>query len=505
MAHVVIVGAGMGGLAAALDLRIAGNDVTVLERAAAPGGKASSVEVGGVVVDAGPTVLTMRWVFDELFARAGRSLDDYVALEPAPIIARHAWADGTRLDLHADVEENVDAIGRFAGAAEARNYRAFAARGKAAFEASRDTFLTAERPTLASLVTSGPIDLRALVALDPARSMWRALAASFRDARLRQLFGRYATYCGASPFEAAATLNVIAHVETLGVWRVRGGISALAAAMARRASELGVELRYGAEVGEIVGERRAEGVRLRSGEDVRADAVLVNADVAALAGGAFGARVSRSVSSSEPRSFSALTWAVIGRAHGLEAAHHTVFFSDDYRAEFDDLVKRRRAPAAPSIYVCAQDRDERPPPPRHEERFLVVMNAPATGDEPVRWSEEERRRCERAAFETMRRSGWTLEPTASVMTTPVEFAARFPSTGGALYGPRPRGSLAAFRREGATTKMPGLYLAGGSVHPGPGVPMAVTSGALAARRIAEDLRSIGRSRAAGTSGTTSTA
>jgi 1-hydroxycarotenoid 3,4-desaturase len=368
--------------------------------------------------------------------------------------------------------------------------------------------MTAERPSFATLVAGGPLHLRLVMALDPARSMWRAISRTFADARLRQLFGRYATYCGGSPWEAAATLNVIAHVEMLGVWRVKGGISSLARGMARRASELGAELRYGADVHEIVCGGRVVGVRLRTGELLRADAVLLNADVAALGAGRFGRLAARAVAPPirpEARSFSAVTWALVGQARGVPAAHHTVFFSDDYRAEFEDLVRARRAPTTPTIYACAEDRGDEVVLAVGDERFLLVMNAPATGDQPSLWSEREKQRCERAAFETLKRCGWTLEPTAMVMTTPVDFEARFPSTGGALYGPRPRGALSALRRAGSRTKLGGLYLAGGSVHPGPGVPMAATSGLLAARSIQEDLRSTARFRTPGTSGTTSTA
>ncbi len=495
----------MGGLAAAVELRAAGHDVVVLERAAVPGGKASAALVGGVWVEQGPTVLTMRWVFDELFASAGRSLGDYVELDRARILARHAWSDGSRLDLHAELEESVRAVADFAGRDEGARYRAFAARTREAYEAVDATFMRAQRPTLGSLVGAGRVDWRALAAIDPLRTMWGSLGRAFRDPRLRQLFARYATYCGASPFEAPAILNVIAHVEAEGVWRVRGGLSALAGALAGMARELGVVLRYDAPVAEVLVRSRAEGVRLASGEAIRADAVLVNADVEALARAALGERAARAVARVSSRSLSAATWTAVGTARGLPLAHHTVFFSDDYRAEFDDLMRARRAPSSPTIYVCAQDRADEACSPADDERFLVVMNAPATGDEPDRWPDTERRRCERAAFETMTRCGLELRPRARAMTTPVEIEARFPRTGGALYGPRQRGPFSALRREGARTRVPGLYLAGGSVHPGPGVPMAATSGRLAARTIDEDLASIGRSRSAATAGATSTA
>jgi 1-hydroxycarotenoid 3,4-desaturase len=178
------------------------------------------------------------------------------------------------------------------------------------------------------------------------------------------------------------------------------------------------------------------------------------------------------------------------RASGFALHHHNVFFSDDYRLEFDSILRRGETPSPPTVYVCAQDRgdfDDRP----SEERLLVLINAPANGDLAERWTERERERCTTATMETLARAGLELEPTASIQTTPAEFHRMFPGTGGALYGPRSRGALSVLSRPGAASKVPRLYLAGGSVHPGPGVPMAALSGRLAAARIREDLGSTG--------------
>jgi len=182
--------------------------------------------------------------------------------------------------------------------------------------------------------------------------------------------------------------------------------------------------------------------------------------------------------------------------------HHNVFFSDDYRAEFDDLRKRFIAPRSPTVYVCAQDRADRETSSA-EKRALVIVNAPASGDEPQRWTDEERERCTETMMNTLSRCGLTMDLLASRQTTPVEWHARFPQTGGALYGPIARGSLSAFRRQGARTAVRGLYVAGGSAHPGPGVPMAALSGRLAASAIIEDHVSTASSRRMGIAGTTS--
>ncbi len=505
-AQVVVIGAGVGALACAIGLASAGIRVQVLERASAPGGKARVLRVGGVDVDAGPTVLTMLWVFDELFEAAGSSFRAELPLEQASVLARHAWLDGTQLDLFADRQRSADAIGSVFGASEARAYLDFCEDARRIYEIAEGPFLRSQRLSMSGVVKQyGARGLTALTQLDSHRSMWRSLEKRFAEPRLRQLFGRYATYCGSSPFEAPATLNLVSHVEAQGVYRARGGMRGLVEALERCARACGVELLYDQPVERIVLERgRATGVVAR-GRLFPADAVVFNGDVSALGAALLGKEAARGapVTPGGKRSLSAVTWAMVAEARGFPLLHHNVFFSDGYAAEFDAILEQRRVPAHPTVYVCAQDRGDE----AHAgtaERLLVLVNAPATGDEPARWSEAENERCTTATLDVLRKAGLTLANASVVRTTPVDFHQRFPGTGGALYGPRSTGALSALTRQGSTSKIPGLYLAGGSVHPGPGVPMAALSGRLASARICADLASIGRSRSAATTGTTST-
>ena len=504
---VVVVGGGVGGLACAVDLATAGYDVTVLERGEAPGGKMRQVEVGAARVDAGPTILTMRWVFDALFRDAGASLDDSVRLTPATVLARHSWGGNAQLDLFADVERSADAIGALAGAREARGYRAFAAESADIYRTLRDTFLVRERCGLVGL--SWRIALEnpaALFRLRPYETLWGALGDHFHDPRLRQMFGRYATYCGASPFEAPATLMLIAHVEQEGVWLVDGDMRALAEALAALAAAKGVELRYGEAVSRVAVERgRASGVELASGERIGADAVVVNADAAAVSAGAFGPEMAGAVTGARRplRSLSAVTWAMTAHASGFPLARHNVFFSGDYAAEFRDLAAGR-APEDPTVYVCAEDRDDAGAGAPPTERLFALINAPANGDAHT-MDRRELEACETRVFGRLSRCGLEVTPSGpSVVRTPRDFEAMFPHTGGALYGPAMHGWAAAFRRPGARSRLPGLYLAGGSVHPGAGVPMAALSGRIAARRLMRDRASTSASRRAATAGGMST-
>jgi 1-hydroxycarotenoid 3,4-desaturase len=250
--QVIVVGAGIGGLVAAVLLSARGAAVTLVERSAGPGGKMRHADVAGRRIDVGPTVLTMRHVFEEIFDAAGASLSDYVTLRPTEILARHAWSANERLDLFTDIERSADAIGAFAGAAEANGYRAFCDRAQRIYDSLDLTFIRAQRPSLNTLVASfGLRRLGDLWQISPFISLWKTLGEHFRDPRLRQLFGRYATYCGSSPFMAPATLMLVAHVEREGVWLVDGGMYRLAQALATLATRAGATLRYRSEAREL--------------------------------------------------------------------------------------------------------------------------------------------------------------------------------------------------------------------------------------------------------------
>ena len=490
--QVIVIGAGIGGLSAALDLARRGIRVSVFEHAPRPGGKMREIDIQGQRIDSGPTVFTMPWVFESLFADAGSRLEAHLGIRPAELLARHFWRDGSQLDLFADMEQSVAAIAAFAGEAEARRYRAFCQRAQAVFNTLDESFMRSQRPSPWSLVaTTGLRGLLDLWRIQPFQSLWRRLGHYFHDHRLRSLFARYATYCGASPLQAPATLMLIAHVEQVGVWQVEGGMQRLAEALADVLQEKGGSIHYDAAVADIeMRDGRAVGVRLDNGDHHRADAVIANADAAAIGQGLLGPAAAAAVPRPNPsrRSLSALTWSLLAETSGPQLAHHNVFFPDDYPAEFVDIFRHGRLPENPAVYVCAQDRGGRDMPAGEPERLFLITNAPASGDRES-FDAERIARQQAAAFGLMQACGLKLEtrPEHSVVTTPADFERRFPGTGGALYGGAPHGWRASFSRPGARSRIRGLYLAGGSVHPGAGVPMVALSGRLAASALAADL------------------
>jgi len=499
--RIVIIGAGMGGLAAALSLAARGEEVLVLERAAAPGGKMRRLDVAGHMIDGGPTVLTMRWVFEQIFAGAGTSLAEHVTLEPLSVLARHGWSETERLDLYADLQASADAIGDFSGSDEAKRFLAFSAEARRIYETLEKPFIRSQRPNPFTLATANGLGgMMRMARINPFETMWKGLGRHFRDARLRQLFGRYATYCGSSPFLAPATLMLVAHVEQAGVWTVKGGMHELALALAALARRKGADIRYGQQVTEIVTHgARVSAVRTAEAE-IPCDAVIVNADASAVGSGLFGREAAREVKpvAVKDRSLAAITWATVAETKGFPLARHNVFFSRDYAREFRELSTGY--PSDPTVYICAQDREG------HEtgrERMLILVNSPANGDH----APEPSQAVQQAMRHKLDQCGLAVDwaGATSTITDPARFGELFPATGGALYGRASHGWMASFQRPGARTAISGLFLAGGSVHPGPGVPMAALSGQLAAESLMASRASMRRFRPAATVGGISTA
>jgi 1-hydroxycarotenoid 3,4-desaturase len=490
--RVVVIGAGIGGLVAALELGHLGLSVTVIERAREPGGKIRSEAVQGQMVDSGPTVFTMRWVLDELMDSLGLRLDRELKLTPLSVLARHFWSDGSALDLYADPMASEAAVENFAGPDEAASFRRFCCTTRELYGVMDTAFIRSQSRNLPRFMASlGPRGLALLARLGPMKTLWKSLEQQFHDPRMRQLFARYSTYCGSSPWEAPATLSLIAQVEMDGVWAVEGGMSELARCLSRLCQQAGVTFRYQTECEQIhVQDGKVSGVTLSTKEHLRADRVVFNGDVAALRQGLLGKPVQQAVSGrAPPRSLSAVTWSMRAKTDGLALDRHNLFFWPDYASEFRDIFERQRLPRQPTVYVCAQDRPQQVPL-TDAERLLCLVNAPACGEQS--FSSEELAACESQSLSLMQRCGLKVELTSDnhVRNTPTEFHQRFPGTGGALYGQATHGWMSIFSRPGAISPIRGLFLSGGSVHPGPGVPMAAMSGRLAAAAVKASLGSI---------------
>jgi 1-hydroxycarotenoid 3,4-desaturase len=489
---VVVIGAGMGGLASAIRLAAAGLCVTVIDSADAPGGKMRTVPSGAGPIDAGPTVLTLPATFRDLFALAGERLEDHLTLLPQPLLARHWWPDGSSLDLTTDSQQNAAAIHDFAGAQEAAAFLRFDNMAQALFDTFNGPVMQAARPDLAAVARAAARAPRLWPALMPGLSLERLLRQYFRDPRLVQLFGRYATYVGGRPARSPAVLALIWRAEAAGVWAVKGGMHGLAQALEGLAMRLGVAFQYGTMAKRILRQGgRVVGVQTAAGPTLPCTAAIFNGDPAALPLGLLGDAAQKVLpeQATQPRSLSAWVWSLAASPQGADLAHHNVFFTESPASEFGP-IGQGRMPDAPTLYICAQDRAGHITP-SGPERFEIIVNAPA--GHPA--TPEEYAECHRRTFDRLARFGLTFTPTpqAPALTTPAILAQRFPGSQGAIYGRSPEGVMASFQRPGARTSLPGLYLAGGGVHPGAGVPMAALSGKHAAEAILQDRISASRS------------
>lgn len=503
---VVVIGAGMGGLAASLRLARAGLAVTLVDPGAAPGGKMRTLPSAAGPVDAGPTVLTLRAVFDDLFAAAGTSLEAHLRLLPLPVLARHWWPGGSTLDLYADREASAAAVRAFGGARAEADFRAFSSASAALFAAFDRPVMQRAAPDMAGILRAVAATPAILPWLLPGISLRRALAARFRDPRLAQLFGRYATYVGGAPARSPAVLALIWEAEARGVWAVEGGMQRLAQVLAGLAQQAGATILTGSAQRIETAGARVSAVILADGRRLPCAQVVHAGDPAALANGLLGpdVRVAVPRRAVSPRSHSAWVWAFAARPAGLPLAYHNVMFAADPRAEFDQIA-RGEMPRDPSLYLCAQDRAGATP--AGPERFEVILNAPAAAADGRPRPFEEDDECRLRTFRSFARFGLSFDPLpeTAALTGPDRFAAMFPGSRGAIYGLSPQGLTATFRRPGARTIVPGLYLAGGGVHPGAGIPMATLSGRHAAEAIMADRASMSRSARTVMPGGTSTA
>ncbi len=508
---VVVIGAGMAGLVSALLLANEGAEVTVLEAQKDCGGKmrqlspgqptAYTKEVEGI--DSGPTVLTMKWVFEEIFAAVGADLESELDLTRLDILARHAWSADCgeqQLTLFADPGKNFDAVASFSGLAEAKKFAHFCKMTKDLYKVLETSIIREPTPSIKKLALSiGPRGLATLASVVPMRNLWDGLGATFKDQRLRQLFARYATYCGSSPWSAPATLMLISQVEMDGVWSVKGGMRTLAKTLERLARERGVQFKFKTRCKSIgVKDGSVQAVYTDHDEEILTDAVVFNGDVEALYCGLLGQDVQTQMKPSKDnkseRSLSAVTWTMRCKVkeNRFKLDRHNVFFQNNYVNEFNDIFKYKRLPLTPTVYVCAQNRGTNNNQSSIEidsdEPIFCLINAPAIGDS-YDFSQQELEQCEMETFNLLSRCGLQIEtePSKTIRTQPKDFHQLFPSTGGALYGQATHGWMQVFSRPTATTQIRGLFTAGGSVHPGPGLPMAAMSGRLAAGAVTAHL------------------
>ncbi|GAA2689497.1 phytoene desaturase family protein [Nonomuraea recticatena] len=473
MAEVSVIGGGVGGMVSALLLARSGHEVRLFEQLPRLGGKLAEHRRDGFTFSLGPSLLTLPGVFRELGVRR-----ELVELRE---LCRYRFADGSRLSAHRDPERMAAEVERLAPGQGAR-WRAFHAWARGCLEASTRTFF-------AGPLTRPPSEARLsdLTAVAPGRTLAGLARRAFTDRRLRQYVARYATYAGSNPYRAPAALGCIPAIEhDHGGWYVPGGLPTLADDLARLLEEAQVEVRLSARVCEVVaGGGRVRAVRLADGGEVGCEVVIVNTDAAELYGHLLpDRRRLRRIAALGPSSSAFLLLAgVEGRTEGL--AHHSILFSADYRAEFGDLFEHRRPPRDPTVYVGCASVDDPSQAPEGAEAWTMLVNVPAR--DPSRWPLSPQAYRD-LVLERLAERGHDLSGRLRFVDlfTPADLRERYGAWGGAIYGGAYSGPLAPFRRPGNRGPRRGLYLVGGSVHPGGGLPLVAMGGRIVADLVNRD-------------------
>jgi len=509
VSRVAVVGAGLGGLAAAARLARAGHDVTVLEQAPTVGGKLGWYARDGFAFDTGPSLLTLPAVYRDLFLTTGGPLEDAVDLSPVDPVCHYRFPDGVELDMPNVSRSRIaaawdEAVGGGAGA----DWTSFMERASRIWDATRETFLEAPLDGARGLVAQSRrvSDLRTVA---PWRSL-RGLGRQYlRHPHQRMFLDRYATYTGSDPRRAPAALATVPYVEqSFGAWYVAGGLRRLLEAVHERALACGARVRTQADVVEVLVEGgRVSGVRLADGEVVPCDVAVANADASHLYRDLVPPAEAATSVAALRRTQPSLAGVVLllalrGRTPGLR--HHTVLFPEDYDDEFDSVfgtgphrLSGPRVVPDPTVYVSAPD-DPALRPDADSEAWFVLVNAPRHVAEGAP---------DPAASRILGRpSGidWTADGVAEsyadrildvmaergldvrervlwrVIRTPADLERDTRSVGGSIYGTSSNGARAAFLRPPNRSPVPGLFLVGGSSHPGGGIPLVGLSAAIVA-------------------------
>jgi phytoene desaturase len=478
----VVVGAGIAGIASAIRWARKGYAVQVFEANSYPGGKLSEFQLGEYRFDAGPSLFTLPFLVDELFTLCGENPRDHFNYLKKTEECRYFWDDGTRLIAHSDpaafAEEAQRVLGEPAG-----NVRAHLDLARRQYEATKGLFLERSLHKASTYLRRDALPaLAALPSLKLTQTMHQVHAQRFRSPKMVQLFDRFATYNGSTPYQAPGTLAMIPHLEFgFGTFVPYGGMVAITNSLVALAQRQGVVFHYGKGVDRIrVQGRRATGLVVQ-GADVSADVVISNMDVTPTYRRLMPDLPAPEKTLAQERSSSAFIFYWGLRREFPELDLHNILFANDYEAEFRDLFERKVLHDDPTVYIHITSKDLEGEAPAGGENWFVMINAPANyGQDWVALRAQAR---SAILAKIQRALGVDIEPFIEVedLLDPPTIEARTGSDRGALYGASSNNAMAAFlRHPNFHRQIPNLYFVGGSAHPGGGIPLCLLSAKIAA-------------------------
>lgn len=478
MAKALVIGSGIGGIATAVRLAVKGYQVTVFEANASFGGKMSQFTLsGGYRFDAGPSLFTLPHLVDELFSLAGRDPKAYFRYQRLPIVTQYFWPDGTRLTAHANAQAFAQEVEQQLGVPQEQLHRHLKKVARL-YHATEATFLQKSLHRVDTYLSPDVLKtLSALPALGLMTTMHAANARAFKDKRLVQLLDRYATYNGSNPYQAPGTLNLIPHLEfNIGAFYPEGGIYVIAQSLARLAEELGVVFRYQEPVQEILtAGKEVKGVSTNQGS-YYAQVVVSNMDVVPTYRKLLPAQPAPERTLRQPRSSSALIyyWGISQAFPQLDL--HNIFFSQDYKQEFQHIFQQGSVADDPTVYVNITSKFTPTDAPAGHENWFVMVNVPHNAGQD--WDALIQRTRQQVLQKISKVLGTDIASLirAERVWDPRGIEADTSSFAGALYGSSSNNPMAAFlRHPNFSSRLKGLYFTGGSVHPGGGIPLCLLS------------------------------
>jgi phytoene desaturase len=495
VANIVVIGAGIGGLATAARLAKSGHSVAIYESSDKTGGKCRTEWIGDYAFDTGPSLLTLPAVYRDLFIRTGKRFEAEVGLAAVDPAFSYHFADGTSLDFpNLSLPKVCDSIEAKLGKQAANEWHMLMQKAERMWDASRGPFIESELPSIISLLKRKGF-LKDLKTIAPWKSLRDYTADNISSPYLQMIVDRYATYSGSDPRKAPAVLLTIAFIEsTFGAWHLKGGLGSLSTALERRCRELGVDIYFNSPVSKIlVTQNEATGIKLASGEIVNADKVVANADAEIVYNTLLGKEVRAAKSERKKLARAEKSFAGFSLLLGLDnsklseappvLSHHSVYFPQDYDREFESVFTGIPV-ADPTIYICSPQ-DPGMVKHSHQEAWFVLVNAPRH-DPQGGWDWNKNPEAyARKIIEKLDRLGLNVSQRLDVMEfrTPADLERSVGAPGGSIYGTSSNGPRAAFLRAANRSPIKNLYCVGGSAHPGGGLPLVGMSAELVAEAI----------------------